>query len=390
MGGLNRQIANLSYYETMAIRIFHTSDVHIGLKFTRGYSEKVRQGLVDARLETLGRMVGLANDENCDLFVVAGDLFENLRVGKAVVRTAAEALKRFEGLVVVLPGNHDYIQESDDPVWPVFEDALGEGQLVLKESRPYDLEPHGVKAIVYPGVCVSRHSAQNAIGWVASEAEAAGGTVRIGIAHGSLEGLSPDFNKDYYPMGKAELEASGMDVWLLGHTHIRYPDRNEVSSDDRCFFPSVPEPDGFDCRHPGYAWILEVGEDHRVTARSHRVGKFRFHHLEETVEGEAGLEALQKRFAEFDCDTSLVKLKLKGRLPGEVFERIGDWLDGLEQQALYLESDITELLSEIRQQDIDGEFTQGSFPHRLLSELAADEADTLALQMAHQMMKDAS
>jgi len=374
----------------MPIRIFHTSDVHIGLKFTRGYSEGIRQSLVDARLETLGRMVEVASNENCDLFVVAGDLFENLRVGKAVVRKSAEVLKRFEGLVAVLPGNHDYIQESDDPVWPVFEDALGEGHVVLKETRPYDLEAHGVKALVYPGVCVSRHSAENAIGWVASEAEASDGRVRIGIAHGSLEGLSPDFNKDYYPMGKAELEASGMDVWLLGHTHIRYPDCDKVSSGERCFFPSVPEPDGFDCRHPGYAWILEVGEDHSVTARSLAVGKFRFHNLEETVAGEAGLKALRKQFAELDGETSLVKLKLGGRLPGEVFGRIGDFLGGLEKRALYLETDLTELLSEIRQEDIDGEFTQGSFPHRLLSELAADEADTMALQMAHQMVIDAS
>ena len=376
----------------MPIRIFHTSDVHIGLKFTRGYSEKVRQNLVDARLETLGRMVEAANDNDCDLFVIAGDLFDNPRVSKAIIRKTGESLKRFEGLVIVLPGNHDYIQESDDPLWPIFEDALGEGSLVLKESRPYDLSSHGVHAFVYPGVCRSRHSAENAIDWVADEASAGNDddTVRIGIAHGSLEGLSPDFSGDYFPMTKGELEESGMDTWLLGHTHVRYPDRDKVTSSERSFFPSVPEPDGFDCRHPGYAWIIEIETDHSVTTRSLRVGKFQFHHLEENVDSEAGLNAVKKKFVEFDSESDLVKLKLTGRLPTEVFEQLGGLLDEFGKQALYLETDLSELLSEIRQEDIDGEFTEGSFPHRLLSELAADDADVLALQLAHQLIKEAS
>ena len=375
----------------MPTRIFHTSDVHIGLKFTRGYSEAVRQSLIEARVETLGRMVDCANDNDCDLFVVAGDLFENLRVSKANIRDAAESLKRFEGLVVVLPGNHDYIQGSEDPVWPLFEDVLGEGNLVLKQSQPYDLSTHGVNAVVYPGVCTSRHSAENAIGWVKEESlEGDKSLARIGIAHGSLQGLSPDFNSDYYPMSKDELESTEMDVWLLGHTHVRHPDRDEVSSNERCFFPSVPEPDGFDCSHPGYAWIIEIDDKHHVSARSIRVGKFHFHNLEAVLDNEASLIALEKQFGKLNGETDLVKLKLTGRLPAEVFENVGELLRSLEKHVLYLEPDTSGLLSEIRQEDIDSEFTEGSFPHRLLSELASNEADVLALQVAHQLIKDAS
>ena len=79
-----------------------------------------------------------------------------------------------------------------------------------------------------------------------------------------------------------------------------------------------------------------------------------------------------------------------GRLPTEVSEQIGALQDDLGKLTLYLEIDQTELLSEIRQEDIDGDFTEGSFPHRLLSELAKEETDTLALQLAHQMIKDVS
>ncbi|OHB79632.1 MAG: hypothetical protein A2W31_02150 [Planctomycetes bacterium RBG_16_64_10] len=63
----------------MPLRIFHTADVHIGLKFMRGYPDAIRDKLLDARLETLARLVDIANEQQCHLFVVAGDLFNNVR-----------------------------------------------------------------------------------------------------------------------------------------------------------------------------------------------------------------------------------------------------------------------------------------------------------------------
>ena len=64
----------------MSLKIFHTADLHIGLKFTRGYETDVRSSLINARFEVLRNMIGLANDHACDLFVIAGDLFDNSRV----------------------------------------------------------------------------------------------------------------------------------------------------------------------------------------------------------------------------------------------------------------------------------------------------------------------
>jgi len=54
-------------------------------------------------------MVEVAMQEKCDLLVIAGDLFDSVKVQKPVVRKAAEILRRFDGMVVVLPGNHDFV-----------------------------------------------------------------------------------------------------------------------------------------------------------------------------------------------------------------------------------------------------------------------------------------
>jgi len=372
----------------MPIRIFHTADVHIGLKFLRGYPDAVRDKLTDARLETLDRLVHVANQQTCDLFVVAGDLFENIQVSKAQIRQAAGALSRFERLVVVLPGNHDYIQEADDPIWTTFQDALGERNLILRHARPYHLAEFNLNATIYPGVCTARHSAQNAISWIHGIEKHDNQGLRIGVAHGSLEGLSPDFNHDYYPMNRAELESSAMHVWLLGHTHVRYPSRDSGSG-DRIFFPSVPEPDGFDCHHGGYACVIDLEDDGAVRYRSVQTGKYRFRELTAQVAGEHDIAQLKGTFATLDSERDLVKLTLTGRLPGEIYDARGTLIAELEKHVLHFEQDLSGLLREIRQADIDAEFTEGSFPHRLLSQLTGDEADSLALQMAHELVQEA-
>ncbi len=169
---------------------------------------------------------------------------------------------------------------------------------------------------------------------------------------------------------------------------IRYPD-TEQGTDELIFFPSCPEPDGFDCRHPGAAWIIDLGEDHAASFRSVVTGAFRFHDLEVPVANEADIQKLQEQFAGMNQHKDLVKLKLIGRVPAEVYETRAEFLERLRNRVLYLEADLSELLREIRQEDIDREFTEGSFPHRLLTELTAQQEDALALQMAYELVRAA-
>ena len=375
----------------MTVRLFHTADLHVGLKFTRpGYPPDLRKRLVEQRLLTLGAMVDLANERDCGLFVIAGDLFDTRRVAKGLVRQTAETLARFEGVVVVLPGNHDYAQE-DDPFWTSFVDALGEGHHLLQKEEPCDLTGEDIPLVLFPGVCSSRHSTENAVGWIPAALEdltLEDDVRRVGVAHGSLEGLSPDFGGDYFPMTRAELGSAGMDVWLLGHTHLRHPDRDRFEG-ERILFPATPEPDGFDCRHGGHAWIVEISEAGGVSGESVLTGHFRFRSVETTVASEADISALKAEFTEFHAERDLVKLRMTGRVPTVFFEARGDLLESLRQEVLYLGDDISALIREIRTADIEHEFTEESFPFRLLKGLAGEGGDPEALQMAWELVKDA-
>ena len=97
----------------MLLRMLHTADLHLGMRFTRGYTDAVQQNLIDARFECLERLVSLSNEKKCDLFVVAGDMFDRVKTAQANILRALKALEELEtALAVVLPGNHDYFQDE--------------------------------------------------------------------------------------------------------------------------------------------------------------------------------------------------------------------------------------------------------------------------------------
>jgi DNA repair protein SbcD/Mre11 len=371
----------------MTIRILHTADLHLGMKFTGRYPAIVRDSLVRARLATLGTLVETANAQGADLFVIAGDLFHDQTVARRDVRAAAEILNRFTGrLVLVLPGNHDFLQEGESPLWDRFRETVGDQVLLLTETKPYPLGDYDLPLVVYPGPCTAKHSPTNAIGWIQSGSKEPD-TWHIGVAHGSLEGVSPDFQGDYYPMTTEDLRQAGLDLWLMGHTHNRVPDVDQ-GRESRILFSSTPEPDGFDCRHPGHAWIIELNDNRSLSYHSVTAGHHRFSVQEVVLNSEDDLETLRAQFGQLDPERDLVKIALKGRLPAELFDQRGTLLEALKQSVLHLEPDFTELFRRITAEDVDREFTEGSFPHRLLNRLVQGGGDPRALQLAYDLIEE--
>ncbi|MGZ3694970.1 MAG: metallophosphoesterase family protein, partial [Bdellovibrionota bacterium] len=220
------------------MKIFHTADVHLGLKFG-SYPEALSKRLSEARFETLARMVETANQKKCDLFVVGGDLFDNLRVSQKDIVRAAKILGQFEKLAVVLPGNHDFVTNQEDDIWKTFQNAGQDRVLVLTECRSYSLAAYDIDATLYAAPCQNKHSKTNAVGWVkaAPKGEA---RFHIGLAHGSFEGLTPDTEGEYFPMTREDLLPCGLDLWLMGHIHIQFP--LKPGSSDKIFYPATPEP----------------------------------------------------------------------------------------------------------------------------------------------------
>ena len=365
----------------MPVRLWLTADLHIGMKFAEYPAAQAT--LVEERFLCLERMVREATERRCDLFVVAGDLFHRVTMSRREVQRAAEILRGFGGrCVAVMPGNHDFLS-TDDKLWPTFREASGDAALFLGEPRPYPLRDYDIDACLYPGPCLSIHSSTSAVTWVRGGARDSSVRHHIGVAHGSLEGVSPDFTESYFPMKSSELLACDMDAWLLGHTHLRFPDR--PSRGDRVFLPGTPAPDGFDCTHAGTAWLLELGADRSVAAEPVQTGALRFAEESAVVSTAQDLEKLEERARAEESRRTLMRLRLSGRVPREVMAAIGELRARMAGSFLHLDLRADELREEITRETIDREFPESSFPHILLTRLL-DDPD--ALQTAYELLRE--
>jgi DNA repair exonuclease SbcCD nuclease subunit len=352
------------------------------MKFN-SYPESVRNSLAEARFESVDRLVDIANDEKCNIFVVAGDLFNNINVPKKDIDRVAKSLEKFSGeSVVVMPGNHDYDNGMIE-LWDRFKKNAGDKIIIINEERPYELMNYGIDGVLYPAPCHSKHSSENNIGWIKDRGLNMSGLYHIGIAHGSLEGISPDMDMSYFYMSKKELEDIPVDVWLLGHTHISYPE-NSVVRGHRIYNPGTPEPDGLDCRHGGCAWIIDIDESKNINAREITTGKYRFIDAKKEVREDEELDRIKNDILNNSPESKVFRLVLSGRVTSDIYNSRQKFYNELGEKLACFIIDDSELGMKITINDIEKEFTKDSFPHRILAELSDDDD---VLQVAYELIK---
>jgi exonuclease SbcD len=379
------------------LKILASADCHLGMKFA-GYPS-VQNELAEARFLSLERLVDRANQEDCALFLVAGDLFDRVSVGAKDVRRAAELLNGFQGrLVAVLPGNHDFYSGNTSALWSRFSEAAGDRILLLLEPRFYDLSHYDLDIIVAAGPCDSKHSKSNSISWLrdtgdqGNTMEVQAATLRVGVAHGSVEGISPDAQGVYFPMKQAELDQAPVDFWIIGHTHRQHPSQVKGIEFSRKAFPPVlipgtPEPDGFDCSHCGTSWLIETDGANQARVESLSTGMYRFVRTERTLASARELQSLVGELQDMERDKTLLRLTLAGRLEEQQIFELRRHLEEAERSFFYARVDDSGVLEEISEKTVEAEFTEGSFPYRLLKRLIADK-DFEALQTAYVLLQE--
>ncbi len=365
----------------MEIKIFHTGDIHLGMKFN-SYGDLTKESLVEARFSTLENMIELSNDMDADLFVVAGDLFNTINITKKDIERTVNILNKFSGAcLLVLPGNHDYDDGVVD-LWNDFSKYMNEKVLILNEERPYLLKDYDLDVAIYPAHCHSKHSKENNLEWIKASGLSKTEKYHIGIAHGAIEGLSADIEGNYYFMEMDELDSIPTDVWLLGHTHVRYPLQDEVLN-HRIFNPGTPEPDGLNFRDEGSAWYIALNDKGSIAKRI-ITGQYRFFDREFEISGEEDLEDIRSWALEGSPDKKIIRIYLKGSVSRELYQNLNSFYRSLESELFHFIVDDSQLRSKINKDTIEEEFVRGSFPYEFLKGLTHDEE---ALQIAYDLLR---
>ncbi|MDO4503486.1 MAG: metallophosphoesterase [Coriobacteriia bacterium] len=375
------------------IKVFQTGDNHFGLKFNR-YPD-IKDQLVQARLTSLQNAVRLAESQACDLFVVTGDLFDTVTVAKKLVKQVVEVLAQFSGTVLILPGNHDYYAEGAS-VWEHYasvQPEVGGDLVLLNRFEPYEFDFNGQHLTVYPAYCQSKHSEENNLGWIKEQPLGEIPGWKIGVAHGAIQGVTPDLNQEYFLMSPQELEALDVDAWLIGHTHIPYPALTDADQSaletGRVYNAGTHEQTDLANNTSGLGFVITLDDAagaKRVSARAVRTGQLAFADLPVDVRPDAddALEqAIRAAVSDLDPRSTIVRLSVSGSCRQVEYEGRKRLYEDLLGGFLSHEVRDTDLSEQVTMEKISDEFPSVSLAYQLLQELQDDPKE---LQMAYELL----
>ncbi|WP_455058139.1 metallophosphoesterase family protein [Jutongia sp.] len=378
------------------IKIFVTGDNHFGKKYDR-YPE-IRDMLVENRFICFEKMVEKAEQEGCDIFAVTGDLFDNCSgIRKSDVERVVRILAGFAGRVLVLPGNHDYYT-GEEKVWKDFDDALrtcDNNIIRLDRFEPYPLDMGEETVVIYPAFCQSKHSRENNLGWIKEMTVQKSGQINIGMAHGAIEGITPDMQKEYFLMTEPELQAIPMDLWLIGHTHIPYPDglsEDKEIGGYRIFNAGTHAQTDLHNNTRGYGFIISIDKQKdkaQVSAKKYQSGTIFFYDIKVQVssaEGDSLEKLLQEKLDPLEAE-SVVRLTVTGSMLCEEYGRRQELYKKYCDRFLSWELQDDELHEEITLDRVREEFAESSFAAKLMEALQGDQTE---MQMAYELLQECS
>lgn len=293
----------------MAFRLLHTGDWQLGM--TRHYLDADAQArFTQARFEAIAAIGRLAREQSCEAVVCCGDVFEHNAVDRRTISRACEALATIAVPVFLLPGNHDPLDAASVFRSATFVARRPANVRVLESAEPVVVRP-GVEIVGAPWT--SKRPLRDLVAAALEPLPPMGGGVRIVVAHGAVDSLSPDpGNPALIAVAAAERAiADGRLHYLaLGDRHSL----TDVGTTGRIRYAGTPEPTDYDEVAPGHALVVDVAPD-SLHAQPHRIGTWAYRREHVPLTGAADVELLRAKLGEIaDKARTIVKLDLVGTL----------------------------------------------------------------------------
>lgn len=285
-------------------RLLHTADWQIGRSYTF-FEPDDASALAEARITAVKRLAELASQHQCDAVLVAGDVFDMQGVSERLIRQTINAMSGFSGPWVLLPGNHD--AALSESVWTRLSRLTILPDNVYLALTPEPLLLQQARLAILPAPLTQRHTYDDTTAWF-DHAETPNGWLRIGLAHGAMQGVLAENIDSANPIAANRAEQARLDYLALGDWHGCKQIQPNV------WYSGTPEPERFVNNDPGYALLVDITtpgaapQITRLETASHRWFAF-----EQTLSVESDIDHLQQQLRELP-DHSVCRLKLNGRI----------------------------------------------------------------------------
>ena len=190
------------------VKVLHCADLHFDTPF-KELSKEVSDTSKNELLEVFKKIIDLAIEENIEVLLIAGDVFDNLTVNKNTLFFISDQIRRIDNIkVFISPGNHDpYNEKSFYNMinWPenVY---IFKGDMEFKEVKELNL-------IVWGAGFRNNYENETLLRGVSVDSD----KINIMILHGEI--ASTNSKNEYNPIYINDIYNSNIDYIALGHRH---------------------------------------------------------------------------------------------------------------------------------------------------------------------------
>ena len=226
------------------IRILHAADLHLDSPFAALAPDQAAQRREEQR-QLVRRLAEECVRRNCQLLLLAGDLFDSDRVYRETAELLCEVLGSIRTRVFIAPGNHD----PWSPVSPYATLPWPENVHIFRSRTVEAVQLEDPELTVYGAAFTGAHTEGLLKEFRAEE----NGLPQIMVIHGVLGDPASPYN----PIDPEEVRASGLDYLALGHIH-----KSDLQSIGKTTVvnPGCPMGRGFDETGPKGAVYAELDE----------------------------------------------------------------------------------------------------------------------------------
>ena len=233
------------------MKILHASDLHLDSPFHRLSAEQAQQRRRELR-ELPAKLARLANEEQVDLVLLPGDLFDGQRVYPETVETLIAALGTIEVPVVIAPGNHD----CADGASPYLTAEWPDNVHIFRNDSVECFRFPGMGCAVHGYAFTAPHRTDEPLRGFAVPED---GMIHLLCAHGEVgQGGS------YAPILPGILADSGVTYAALGHVHAA--SGLKWDGNTPWAYCGCPEGRGFDELGPKGALVVTI-DDNGISTR---------------------------------------------------------------------------------------------------------------------------
>lgn len=350
----------------MTFRFIHTADWQLGKPFAN-FPADLAGELSAARFAAIARIAELAGTRGARHVCVAGDVFDGEDLPNAILRRALERMAEHPTITwVLLPGNHDPARPGG--IWDRVHRL--DPPANVKPVRTAEVMELSNGAFLLPSPLTSKNPGRDPTQWMDTAATPEG-ALRLGLAHGSVQGFGSDGESPVL-IARDRAATAGLAYLALGDWH----GVTRVTADT--WYSGTPEPDRYPHNEPGYVLDVAVEAAGVVSVEKVAIAQFTWTKLAAAVRSASDLVTLEPTLVKPGTAAArvLLRLSLNGSLSLGEHAELDAWIERWSARLCHLDVERSGVATRPTSADFDSLGQDGPLLEaaRFLAAAAADTA----------------